>query len=285
MPRNSTGQIAISQDVSAISKFTLSPELAGVRLSKIPSGSPGISVFLPAEPSDDDAYDVADVDGSCGPDSPIVVLPDPGGTATVGRITGFPFIAPFSGGRFSFDAAANDWVVSTTGNGALAPVFTKLIAVTNVIPGDLTGTTTTPTVLFAYQLDGTKGGGLVAFDFNLSFALNQADTITIALFTATAIAVSGGAPFTGTLGTLRVEQSGGGGAVTVTDGTEQQFGQWINQVATGDIQHQTASWSGTVPDTVGTSGNPPGIIARISAATAGTQITGMNLATSVRQIT
>ena len=285
MPENSTGQIAIYQDLSAVSRFTFSPQVTGVRLRKIPAGTStnlvGTFGVLPGDPSDGDSYEIEDTDGSCSVDNAIVVAPDPKGTATVGGIPAFPLFSPFAGGKFTFDAEANNWVVALTGNVALTGVFAKLAGGTLLVPGDLTSGTTTPIVLFAYQFT-TKGGGIFTFDFDLTFTLNQADTITIALSSVTDItAFSGGTESSSSLGTLRFESSGGG-PVTVT-GNETQFGQWAKQIAAGELGKQTATWSGVTTIAVEDQ-NPIGIVATIVAATAGTTITGMSLSTSVRQV-
>src|SRR4029077_3389933 len=123
MPENSTGQIAVYQDLSAVAKFTFSPQVTGVRLRKIPAGTStnpvGTFAVLPGEPSDGDNYELEDTDGSCDIDNANVVAPDPHGTATVGGLGAFPLFSPFAGGRFTFDAEANNWVVALTGNVAL----------------------------------------------------------------------------------------------------------------------------------------------------------------------
>ena len=285
MPENSTGQIAVYQDLSAVAKFTFSPQVTGVRLSKIPAGTStnpvGTFAVLPGDPSDGDSYEVEDTDGSCSVDNAIVVTPDPHGTATVGGLGAFPLFSPFAGGRLTFDAEANNWVVALTGNVALTGVLAKLAGGNMLTPGDLTSGTTTPLVLFADQFT-SKGGGIFTFDFDLTFTLNQADTISIALFSVTDItAFSGGTESTSSLGSLRFESSGGG-PVTIT-GTETQFGQWAKEIAAGELGKQTATWSGVT--TIGVEDpNPIGLVATIVAATAGTTITGMSLSTSVRQV-
>jgi hypothetical protein len=285
MPENSTGQIAVYQDLSAVPKFAFSPQVTGVRLSKIPQGTltnpAGTFAVLPGEPSDGDSYELEDTDGSCSVDNAVVVMPDPHGTATVGRLGAFPLFTPFAGGKFTFDAEANNWIVALTGNVALTGVLSKFGGGNGLAPGDLTSGTTTPIVLFAYQFTG-KGGGIFTIDFDLTFTLSQADTVTIALFAAADItAFSGGTLVNGAIGALRFESSSGG-AVTVT-ATEGQFGQWAKQIASGEIGKQTATWSGLTTISV-IDPNPVGIVATIVAGTAGTTITGMSLSTSVRQV-
>jgi hypothetical protein len=286
MPENSTGQIAIYQDLSAVAKFTFSPQVTGVRLSKIPaatsvSSPAGTLAVLPGDPSDGDSYEVEDTDGSCSIDNAIVVAPDPQGTATVGRLAAFPLFSPFAGGKFTFDAGANNWVVALTGNVALTGIFSKFGGGNLLVPGDLTSGTTTPIVLFAYEFTG-KGGGIFEVDFDLTFTLNQADTITIALSTVSEItAFSGGTEQSSPIGQLRFESSGGG-PVTIT-GTQIQFGQWSEEIAAGEIGKETATWSGLTTISV-LDANPVGMVATIVAGTAGTTITGMSLSTSVRQV-
>jgi hypothetical protein len=285
MPENSTGQIAIYQDFSAVQRFTFSPQVTGVRLRKIPAGtsaSPGGTLaVLPADPSDGDSYELEDTDGSCSVDNAIVVLPDPKGTATVGSVGAFPLFSPFAGGKFTFDAEANNWVVALTGNVALTGVFSKFGGGNLLTPGDLTSGTTTPIVLFAYQFN-VKGGGIFTIDFDLTFTLSQPDTVTIALSQISDItAFSGGSAVSSPIGILRFESSGGG-AVTVT-GSETALGEWAKQIAAGEIAKQTATWSGLTSITI-IDPNPIGIVTRIVAATAGTSITAMQLSTSVRQV-
>jgi hypothetical protein len=286
MPENSTGQIAIYQDLAGVPKFTFSPQVTGVRLSKIPAATSslmpvGTLAVLPGDPSDGDSYTLEDTDGSCSVDNAIVVVPDPTGKATVGGIGGFPLFTPFAGGKFTFDAEANNWVVALTGNVALTGVLSKFGGGNLLTLGDLTSGTTMPIVLFAYQFNG-KGGGVFEVDFDLTFTLSQADTVTITIAEVTDItAFSGGTASSSPIGTLRIETSGGG-PVTVT-GTEVQFGQWAKQVAAGEIAKQTASWSGLTTISI-IDPNPVGLVARIVAATAGTSITGLTLSTSVRQV-
>jgi hypothetical protein len=285
MPENSTGQIAIYQDLSAVQKFTFSPQVTGVRLSKIPAATSavpgGTLAVLPAEPSEGDSYELEDTDGSCSVDNAIVVLPDPKGTATVGSLGAFPLFSPFAGGRFTFDAEANNWVVALTGNVALTGVLSRFGGGNLLTPGDLTSGTTTPIVLFAYEFKG-RGGGIFTVDFDLTFTLSQPDIVTISLVEVTDItAFSGGTAVSSPIGTLRFESSAGG-PVTLT-GTEVPIGQWAKQIAAGEIAKQTATWSGLTSITI-IDPNPVGMVARIVAATAGTSITALTLSTSVRQV-
>jgi hypothetical protein len=284
MPENSTGQIAIYQDLSAVAKFTFSPQLTGVRLSKIPTGTSlvpaGTQAVLPFEPSDGDNYSLEDVDGSCGIDNAMVVFPDPKGTATVGGIGAFPFFQPFAGAKFTFDSAANNWVVALTGNSAFTGIFSKLSGGNGLSPGDLTAGTTSPINLFAHEF-ASKGGGLFALDFVLTFTLSAADTVTIALLGLTDItAFSGGSLSNGTAGSLRFET---GGSPLVVTATSVAFSGWAKQVAAGEIAKQTATWVGTLSVTVVPSPNPLGVLATIKTAS-GAQVTAMSLSTSLRQV-
>ena len=283
MPTNSTGTIAIYEDIVGQSLFTFSPQLTGVRATKIPAnagpGLPGLTVFLPADPSDGDSYELQNPDGSCGINNLIFLEPDPEGTATVGRLPAFAFLFPSQGVRATFDAEANDWALDLNANG----LFSLLSTISgtggaggNVHPGDLTSGTTTPAILFAFQLS-PKAGGLFFLSFSLEFTLSAPDTVTIAIESAgNATSVSGGA----NVGTnLFVE---GPGPVTVVSDAPVQRSEWAAEVPSGAIAKQTATWSGVVA-LQSTGDNLAALIATIATA-GGASITAMSLAADTREV-
>jgi hypothetical protein len=283
MPSNSTGTIAIYEDIVGQSTFTFSPQLTGVRASKIPAnaglGLPGLTVFLPADPSDGDSYEFQDVDGSCGVNNIVFIKADPGGTATVGRLPFFGFIFPSQGVRATFDAEANDWALDLNANGLLmlpSTVDGTGGAGGNAHPGDLTSGTTSPAILFAFQLS-PKAGGLFFLSFSLEFTLSAPDTVTIAIESAGNVtSVSGGT----TLGTkLQVE---GPGPVTVASDAPVQRSEWAAEIPAGATAKQTATWAGVVA--LQSNGNNPAAIIATIATAGGASLTGMSLAADTREI-
>jgi hypothetical protein len=283
MPSNSTGTIAIYEDIVGQRTLTFSPQLTGVRASKIPlntgPGLAGLTVFLPADPSDGDSYELQDTDGSCGINNLIFLKPDPAGTATVGRLPFFAFIFPSQGARATFDAEANDWALELNANG----LFSLLSTISgtggaggNVHPADLTSGTTSPAILFAFQLS-PKAGGLFFLSFSLEFELSAPDTVTIAIESAgNATSVSGGT----NVGTnLFVE---GPGPVAVASDAPVQRSEWAAEVPAGATAKQTATWAGVVA--LQSSGdNLAAIIATIATA-GGASIIGMSLAADTREL-
>lgn len=112
MPGNSTGQIAIVVDVvgQATAEFSTQDTLAHV--SQIPTG--GTSLRLPDElPGAGDRYEFADLDGTCGPASPIT-LTDPNGHPIAGALSQV-FTAPFAWGIVVYDKIARAWSLQSSG--------------------------------------------------------------------------------------------------------------------------------------------------------------------------
>jgi hypothetical protein len=114
MPSNSTGQIAIVVDVVAETAHEFSTQDTIAHVSRIPLG--GTLLTLPAPlPSDGDAYEFADLDGSCNP-ARRITLSDPNGRP----IAGAPapqFFAPFSWAKVRYDAKARAWSLMQAGIG------------------------------------------------------------------------------------------------------------------------------------------------------------------------
>ena len=130
MPSNSAGQIEIVSDCEAQSTFSFSTQDTIVHVSDIPTG--GTILHLPSPlPTDGDRYEFADIDGSCGPGSPLAIT-DPNGHAIAGSATRM-FTSPFSWGVVRFDAKSASWsllsqasantnagIISVADNAALA---------------------------------------------------------------------------------------------------------------------------------------------------------------------
>jgi hypothetical protein len=130
MPRNATGTIQVNTDLTSYTATATaggthgwSPQETTVRCRNIPANVAGVGLLLtlPGQPSDGDAYEWIDADGSCGPGNVVSVQPDPAGGATIqGAGTALDpdeFAAPFSGCAYIFDEASNQWVVQLSANG------------------------------------------------------------------------------------------------------------------------------------------------------------------------
>ncbi len=295
MRQITAGTIPVSQDIdvsnlpanppSAVSQhtITLSPSTKDMRLIKIPGNTAtqfGLQVFLPEEPSDEDEFSVLDADGSCSANNLVVVFPDPDGTATVSTTTGFPLLSKFQRTTFTFDAEANNWDVDVSGNIALFLNSTFITTDSNVSPGDLTGSTTTPAVLFAIEIDPTLSG---AYDlaFALAFTLGAADTVTLSVQTATGVtAFSGGNSISGG-STLSARYETPGSPVVVPSAAPTNKSEWSAQIPASALAQQTATWAGVL--SVPAHLESAAIIVSIET-TGGSSITNMSLGFSARQV-
>ena len=110
MPQNSLlGQPAILQDVSAQAAFFFSDADTYAMIKRIPAG--GTTVTLPANPSSGDYYELADTDGSCGPTSPIIVVPGNAAQSIHGGLSSISFAGPFAWAWAVYDEGISDWVI------------------------------------------------------------------------------------------------------------------------------------------------------------------------------
>lgn len=115
MPSNSQATIAIWKDASAVAAFALSVQDTGARLRAIPAT--GTTVDLPqAQPTDGDAYEVLDADGSCSSGNLITIVP-PAGTTIRGGAN-LILAAVFASARLTFDASQDDWSVDLGAGGS-----------------------------------------------------------------------------------------------------------------------------------------------------------------------
>ena len=143
MPSNSTGQLAIWRNASALAAFALSPQDYGVRVSAIPD--PSCTVALPpvtptTTPGDGDAYSILDADGSCSSSHEIIITP-PTGT-TIRGASSFTLNVAFAWAVVTYDNESKNWTVelggadSGGGGGALVAVVyspTPTVASTSII--------------------------------------------------------------------------------------------------------------------------------------------------------
>ena len=143
MPSNSTGQLAIWRNASALAAFALSPQDYGVRVSAIPD--PSCTVALPpvtptTTPGDGDAYSILDADGSCSSSHEIIITP-PTGT-TIRGASSFTLNVAFAWAVVTYDNESKNWTVelggadSGGGGAALVAVVyspTPTVASTSII--------------------------------------------------------------------------------------------------------------------------------------------------------
>ena len=302
MPRNATaGAIAVYQDVSGVTKVTLSPQLTGLRVSKVPLdgtaglGTPGLTVFLPASPSDGDSYTVSDVDGSASVQNVIIVFPDPNDGTTVDQTGAFPLAQPFASATFTFDAGGDDdgdgpgnWTVSLDGTAAFvqsarfvstANQSPAASPVSQVVPDDLSppaGAT-----LFAV-LEPLSSFAPYRLSFELTYTLSAADTVSVEIDTQTRVtAFAGGTSISGSGGfgqaeTMRYEK---GSAVTTAGDAPAAYAIIRRQLTAAGVD--TISWSDlvTLPAPPAPSDLPTAVLVKLTTA-GGANMTGMALTAS-----
>lgn len=139
MPVNSLlGQRAVVIDVVALARYDFSDADTYAMCSAIPAG--GTTLQLPATPNPGDAYAWADADNTCAAGKPMIIVPDPGGTAKVAQLASISFTTPGASGFAVFDSQTNNWVVfgfsaGGGGGGGAALLGTYTIAVGAVAVG------------------------------------------------------------------------------------------------------------------------------------------------------
>src|SRR5579872_5504307 len=290
MRNTSAGAIAVSQSFSAQATGTISPQTSRVFVRKVPanpSAGVGMTLFLPANPSDEDSYTVENTDGSCSFGHILVVKPDPNdGTTVFGSPAGFPLLTPFSSATFTFEADGNlttptgpgNWVVSLDGTGAFiagADIIGTGISFPpgNVSPSNLSLAANTPQILFAVQ-DTTKGGTTGRLDFALDFKLSASATLTLLIQTVKAVSgFSGGTLLNGSTSQLRYES---GGAVSVTSSNSPtNFSHWAGKVASST--RTTATWAGLVSVTSDAGNDAPNAIIVSAQTDAAANLTDLSL--------
>ncbi len=273
MPTNSTGTIAVNVDVSSyVAKpnnwggfYKFSPEDSTVRFRKLPANaavtSMGLRLELPANPSDGDTYEFVDADGSCNTGHLIFLLPDPGGTASIGAQNGpgvpsplpvFIFGAPNSGAKVQFDAAANQWLLwesatprfnaggnySSSGPGTVAPANFAGGAAINL----------------AAFLVQAKSSGIFNLRAMLEFVAAAADAgVILDVSVIPNVTAFSGGNGVGPVGapTMRYETgTGAGQPVVVTGDAPVAMGEWKAQIVTGALTDTaTLAVDCTVPNT------------------------------------
>lgn len=125
MSANNVSTIVINRDVSAVATVNLSVQETGVRVRAIPTPG-GTVVNLPAKPfpNDGDSYEVIDGDGSCSPAN-LLTVAAPAGT-TIRGLGVFVMSTPFASAWFTFDAAADSWIVTFSAGGASPTIADEL---------------------------------------------------------------------------------------------------------------------------------------------------------------
>jgi hypothetical protein len=110
MPQNNTGTIAIVSPIVGESFYSFSPQDTYAALAEIPTF--GVTLQLPADPSDGDRYEFADVDGTCSALNPIIL----GGNGhNLQGLEVIIFYAPYDAGYVWFDANSSTWVLAGLG--------------------------------------------------------------------------------------------------------------------------------------------------------------------------
>lgn len=225
MPKNNQQLIKSYQDFSDESAVTLSPQSTGVRLRLIPAGTIGAplgtQVFLPPavvdggsdDPSDGDSYEVIDADGSANITAPIIVTP-PTGT-TIDGASGFALVSSGASATFTYDAPAENWLVSVSG---LLAEQTGLE--TGTIDGQLTPGNITPNIagaILAAAILEPKSTALFQVNATFGYECAAGDTVQLELRTyGDATVITGGAQVGGE--EFFYETTGGGSPV-VTAGS------------------------------------------------------------------
>jgi hypothetical protein len=237
MPANRTaGALQINRDVTPLGAQVPTPTApAGsaswgpgesqLRLSKIPPtlvGPPATACFvvLPEDPEDGDEYEVLDADGSCSPGAPVIVVPNPNGTATtISGLVGFAMSTAFGGLKFNYDAGAKNWIVTLTGAGFLSLVQVAGTVGTAVAPANFAGGAAIN--LCAFLVKVKAGLGLYRLQFALQATAAAADAaLLLAVEVVTNVtAFSGGTEVPGFFGgDFRYETGVGPGQPVVCTG-------------------------------------------------------------------
>jgi hypothetical protein len=316
MPANSTGTIAVNVDIDTYTPATrgafvasglyeFSPQDGTVRFRNIPAvgaggNTVGLLVVLPDNPSDGDTYEFVDADGSLsvGPTLAtthdiIVTIADAGntgrnfegtGAAAPAPLVAIGLVAPFSGGRFQFDAKHNAWLftqwasplfnaqkeVATTGNAPIAPSNFAGGAAANLI---------------AFLMPVNTGLGLYSLQLMLLATLAAADAdfeLDVSIVT-NVTAFSGGTLIGAALPAPQIRYNGGSPVVVTGDapvacqGTKQD-------VATGNIAAVMSTITELVQLSKATAALTLGTAVVVAIKTAAQAVSAMSMSASLRLV-
>lgn len=200
MARNSTGTLAIVVPVVAAESYSYSTQDDLAAISEIPATT-GTTLYLPAGdgpgqgPSLGDSYAWADVDGSCSPTSPLVVVA-PNGTTIRGGGS-LTLTSAFAAGRVTFVDNTSEWSVQSLTETSATGAVTLTGAVTGSGPAS-----DVPTTLAAVVTPGTVGTNtrIPVITYNAAGQITGS-TLTTVQATLTG-AVTGSGPVTGIATTL-----------------------------------------------------------------------------------
>jgi hypothetical protein len=306
MPENSTTAIAVNVDVDAYvatpaagGTYAFSPQDNTVRFRNIPANVAGVGllVTLPANPSDGDSYELVDADGSCNLGHAISLIPAPGGTATIAAqnspnlpnpLPSFTFANVNAGARMQFDSKHNQWLLwqSATGLYNAQNNFANLGSGGAVAPGNFAGGAAINLFAFLFPHDAGLGVFRLVALVNMIVAAADAGVILAVSVIPNVTAFSGGT-LVGTAGNPQGRFETGTGAgqpVVITGDAGVPIGQWIEQVAAGDVGHVTAALTLDMGLPFPTNALAIGVGILVTLADTAQAITGIKVNASAQEI-